>query len=502
MKFSSKMTSWFFTKKEDNEQPTPYREYVVLALLCYAAFAVRQFLLRQSAFPPGSDAYIYLVQVHSIIEEHRMHYADISLIYPYFTAISLIIRDYITAYITGISLLTALFTFACFLFTRRSGRVAAFFIAVWSVFSPLVFFAASQYPKNFLALCFFIFMMWALRSRRIFLFILFFMCALTTHRMTAVLSLFFCFSYLIVQKRRPQIIVRTLIGGTVICILLSFLPGTLHISDLDRFKGIIASSLQFAPLTFINMSAESGLHPLFIFELFLSFVLVCAALVIGVQRYKKRPMPSWVLCLLPITCIPLLPFLHFDAQGPVYRLYLFTLPLTFLFIAPIFRMGIRTGIIASLVVSAFGGLYVITEYPQRSDPPYALYASLAKSAGVMLSNEKCELIVAHRPFAETADYYLRRDTLAWKPENSFNKNNVWRIAHSVEKWEIDSVIGPSLAAHDTVWQLSAQYILIREDVWDKFIAGLSNARNPDLSARALSAFNPSEIRPKFITRSK
>jgi hypothetical protein len=497
----SKITAWLFSKAEDNEQLPPYHEYAVLAFLCGAAFAVRQFLMLQSAYPPGSDAYIYLVQVRSIIEEHRMHYADISLIYPYFTALSYSIHNYITAYITGISLLTSLFTFACFLFTRRSGRAAAIFIAVWSVFSPLVFFAASQYPKNFLALCFFIFMMWALRSRRLFLFILFFVFALTTHRMTAVLSLFFCFCYLVIQKRRPQIIVRTLIGGAVLCVVLSLLPGTLHISDLDRFKGIIASSLQFAPLSFINLSGESGLHPLFIFELFLSFALVCATLVIYVQRYRKRPLPSWVLCLLPVACIPLLPFLHFDAQGPVYRLYIFTLPLTFLFIAPIFRIGMRTGIIASCIVSIFGAVYLVTEYPQRFDPPYALYKSLSLTAGSLLAKDDCELIVAHRPFAETADYYLQRDTLAWKPEDSFNKKKVWRIAYFVDKWEIDSVVG-STASNGTVRPLSAQYILVREDIWDSFINGLRNAQNPDLSARALSAFNPSEIRPRFITRSK
>jgi len=153
----------------------------------------------------------------------------------------------------------------------------------------------------------------------------------------------------------------------------------------------------------------------------------------------------------------------------------------------------------AVIIISSGILYLVTEKADRYDPPYALYENLSRKINQSLNKEKPELIIAHRPLAETIDYMLRVDTLAWQPESRFDRRRVWRVVKGVDIWEIERTLG----SYDTKLAriLSAQYILVREDLWEKFAQANARTENEDLQKRILSDDNPHRVRPEFVTRS-
>jgi hypothetical protein len=470
----------------------------IVLLLAAIAFASRFFLL-QSNHPSGSDGYIYLVQIRSIIEEHRMHYPDISLIYPWFTAIALFTKNYLLAYKIGIAAMTSLMTVGVFLFLKRS-RKHAFLVSLWISLSPSVLFFASQFPKNFLAVAFFILMLVSFRARNIPVFLLFFAAAFVTHRMTASLTLIFLLSYILVSRKKIWIILLIITAGAAVLALLSFFPGTLHVSDLARLQGFITPSPQFAPFSFISLAGSENLHPILVAEIILSFAVAVSCVIrAGGSLAHKNPLPKMNTALLLCILLPYIPFLTFDAQGVAYRFFLAGVPLSFLLIPYAFRIRRAVPLIILANIMIFSGvLYLVTEKTDRYDPPYALYENLSRRIHDSIGKEKPELIIAHRPFAETIDYTLRADTLAWKPETRFDRRNVWRVAKGIELWEVER----ALAGYDRrlAKVLSAQYILVREDLWEKFVAASVKSEIEDLRGRILSDENPFKMRPEFVTR--
>jgi hypothetical protein len=476
-------------------------DWLALVLITAVSFAARMYLLRGSS-SPGSDGFIYLVQVRSIIEEHRMHYADISIIYPYFCLIAIITKNYFLSITIGISLLTSFFCAAAFIFVRHHGRAFAVLISLWAALSPAVFFMASQFPKNFLALVFFVCMLYALRSGRVLLFLLWIAASLVTHRMTAALSIFLIVILIVTLKRFRAYLAAGLVIPALLFAILSLFPGTLHFADAARFSGIMSMTPQFAPYSFVRMMGGGSLHPVFIAECALCAGVVIYVLVrAGFYALTKETSSRLSLSLALVAAVMYFPFFVLDAQGPAYRLYIASLPLSLLLFADAVQPAAKTFIAILFPVILLPLIfYTAAERPGKYDPPYAFYEKLSVKLQSMLDRDPVDLIVAHRPLAETIDYYLRRDTLAWKPEDRFETKKVWRVVKGVERWEIENLIGRNTQEH--IRELSANYLLVREDLWDSFSSLVSQADNPDLYCRIYSEDNPYRVRPAYITRSK
>jgi hypothetical protein len=328
------------------------------------------------------------------------------------------------------------------------------------------------------------------------LIIVFFSAAFVTHRMTSVLTLIFLLSYILVSRKKIWIILLIIIASTALLAFLSFFPGTLHTSDLARLQGLISSSPQFAPLSFITLVGTGNLHPLLMIETMVSFGIIIACIFrAGESLAGKNPLSKMNTALFICLLLSYIPFFTFDPQGITYRFYLAGIPLSFLLAPMAFRIRRPAVFIALAVIIIFSGiLYLVTEKADRYDPPYALYENLSRKINQSLNKEKPELIIAHRPLAETIDYMLRVDTLAWQPESRFDRRRVWRVVKGVDIWEIERTLG----SYDTKLAriLSAQYILVREDLWEKFAQANARTENEDLQKRILSDDNPHRVRPE------
>lgn len=476
-----------------------YRNICISSIAAFASFIIHYLYFSSVQFPVGGDAYVYLVQIRSLIEDHRLHYADLSLVYPLFAAIYLLVKNYIASYVFGISFLCAFFTFSVFSFSRKSTFLSMLPLMLWSILSPSVMFIASQFPKNFLALSFFILMIAALRAQKKFPFIIFFICSLITHRLSAIMSLGFCAIHILFKKRKRSFIIAALAGAAALLTVLSFLPGTLHPLDAERFKGLLSSDAQFAPFSFLSIIGIDTIHPIFAGEIILSFIIIVSIVIITVVRKSER-IPSYIFPTTVICIAPLFPFFIFNTQAAIYRLYFSSVILSFLFLPYIFRSSVRQIIITSIIITGAGIFCLFTQRPQAYSPPYPVYRNIAAECGRILNRENPELIIAHRPLAETIDYYEKRDALAWKPETRFNRKRVWRIVYDIELDEIKDKLPEGMRNSTFIKPLSARYILAREDAWEIFSAAVSAEKNGDRYERTFSEYNPFRVRPAFMTR--
>ena len=61
-----------------------YVDLIVIISLFLLGILFHLSLNSKSNYPIGTDSYVYLVQTRSLIENHSLHYKDVSLIYPFY----------------------------------------------------------------------------------------------------------------------------------------------------------------------------------------------------------------------------------------------------------------------------------------------------------------------------------------------------------------------------------------------------------------------------------
>ena len=157
-----------------------------------------------------------------------------------------------------------------------------------------------------------------------------------------------------------------------------------------------------------------------------------------------------------------------DSTGMGYRFFLMFVPFSF---PPLIYLVKDVGEINLKILSLIMLILTILAFVSfditRFDPPYKFYEKISQKTESFLKDKKVSLLVAHKPLAEMMDYTISREVLPWNPEDYFDKRTTWRIAHEIEIWEIRSVFQE--VTDDNVYQLSPRYIVINENIWDKFV---------------------------------
>ncbi|MCP4180500.1 MAG: hypothetical protein GY756_22285, partial [bacterium] len=70
---------------------------VAVFLLFILSFIIRFIALKQTPYANGWDGYYYIMQSYTFLERGAMRSLDYSLIYPFYIAVSFIVKDYILA---------------------------------------------------------------------------------------------------------------------------------------------------------------------------------------------------------------------------------------------------------------------------------------------------------------------------------------------------------------------------------------------------------------------
>src|SRR6056297_651112 len=284
------------------------------------AAIVRFILFNQTPYANGWDGYHYIMQIQSIIQEGHLHVKDSSLIFPYLRQFNWLFNDLLLSYKVGIAVLSGLFSVASVKlasnFTKDFWTLT--FIGIWLIISPTLTFIASQFPKNLLGLFFFVLFLKYLFKCNYWLAVLFFIPLFLTHRMTAGLGVITGGIFLLFQMNKKTLFyVIPLATGATLAAL--FLPGIIHLSDLQRFSGSLFQSVYFPHYAFIQNIGPKNLHFFWIAEmivLFLGFVYL------GIQTfysyYQKQPRKEFLFLLIPLLVL-FFPFYSTVNDGIGYR---------------------------------------------------------------------------------------------------------------------------------------------------------------------------------------
>jgi len=478
--------------------------FLLPILLVVMSFVIRLIALLQTDFGNGWDAYFYLIQIKALLTEGRMHSNDVSLIYPYLLLVKLVIPDYIIAYKSAIALMSGFYVLSLYLLakvvlTDKNNYINALFIASFALFSPTITYMASQFPKNLLGLVLFnFFLIYWIKDKR-WAIILFFILTFFTHRLTAGVIFIFVVIQLI-NKRR--FLWMTIIG--ILLILLSFvLPGIIHIYDIERFRDILSTNLQFAPLSFIKLLGIDKVGYYWIAEIIVLFVILMITIVslIFYRQHIKPYLQKFYFILIFISFVLLFPYYKFDFNGPALRFFL-----SFLCIAPLFLLFISEKIsksikIAFICILSVSSLVSYRTYsPKKLDPPYKIYSKITEKTALLLKNKDFDIIIAHKGLAEYFTFTTGIDALPWQPESKYLIEKTWRISSGISINEFNYYLTTEVT--DSIKKVGIDYFLLTESLWQRFIILIKQRDDFNLMKTVYSDRNPYKVRPAYLMKGK
>jgi len=259
-----------------------YLPGIVLALL---SVVIRFKALQQTTFGNGWDAYFYLIQLKSWIEEGSMHTADQSLIYPLLRLVNYWAGDYVLAYKMTAALLAGLATFAIFQVALRWSKSLSIALLIGSIslFSPHLTYFAAQYPKNLLGLVLLFFFLGSRKEKRTYESVVYLIIGFFCHRLTFGVAMIFGLAWLILEYFSLKKVAILLSLGLLFLVLSYLIPGLPNLTDFERFGGLLSSEFQFAPYSFIQtFGTEDRISELWLGEIiiatliyFLSILFLC-----------------------------------------------------------------------------------------------------------------------------------------------------------------------------------------------------------------------------------
>jgi hypothetical protein len=278
-----------------------------------------------------------------------------------------------------------------------------------------------------------------------------------------------------------------------------FIPGTLSLFDLSRFRGIFMTEFQFMPFAFVkSLGIELGFlaWQTEIFIIYLLFALMFIVAFVHQMRYRyfDRSLFGqllWVCFALSI------PFYDLTTNSMGYRLYAIFLvfsPLLLLLLANFQRKIILYLLLFILVLTG------INKNPAdftKFDPPYAHYQKL--STLVMENKEvmkHAKLFIAQKSLAEMLGFMSKKDSMSWKADEDMDITFVWRVSHGFKKQDFQRL----LSAEDLtqVFPLGIYYALIREDVYQQMVKIIHAKEEDELKKIVASWENPYLQRPRYM----
>lgn len=457
-------------------------------------------ILGQTPYANGWDAYFYLVQVESLITEGRMHSSDYSLVYPLLLLFRWVSGNGVLAY-----KLCASFIYACYALVLyfagkqwcpRYALLAGICIALFGLFNPVAVFMDAQFLKNFTGMVLLIAMLVAVPRNRWLIILPLFLATLITHRICGVLAGI----ALLIQLAQKRYWIYLLITAGLSLIAVCFLPGVLHLADLNRFNHEFRLIPGFAPWSLILFYGFEHLHWSWYIMLAAGIIvwILCFAVFFDQEMRESRRM---ALIFLLMGVVLLFPFLMFNADGPALRLTLSFFVLAPLFL-PLARSLMRQKLLVLLsVIFLAGSAFSWQAYrPALFDPPYKLYQAVSENSKRYLPVYKnTTLVIAHKGLAEFFTYTQQIDAMPWQPEPGMDTGTMMRISSKVEYPQFAMHLDSS--AMDSIHPLGVSYFLLPERIWQTFRSRI-DPKDSLLMQAVYSWQNPYRVRPDYITRKR
>ncbi len=398
------------------------------------------------------------------------------------------------AFKIGVALIAGLLTTSVYYYlVRRNVSWLLVIIACsYVTFSPLITYFILQFPKNALGLVFLILLISDLDNRKVAL--VFLIATLLTHRMTGGFALIIAAIYAI-----RQISWKWIVGGIVVLVLISLLPGTLHISDLSRFDGQFIATPHWAPAAFATIFSRS-LDWFFKADLVLVtiFFLSCAVLII--RKTLTTEQWSWLVILV----ISIFPFLVFTAGSIGHRFFMIAPVAAFVLLVSLIQPGSGSWKVTSSGVA--GAFIVLSIFSWRSyqpwlfDAPNNSYGTIVERLVKRYNPNDFPLVIAHKSLAEIIIFKTDFDALNWLPPEDTPPTSVLRLTHRVSNSDFKEYLSDE--DYLKVRPIANGYFALPEDTWQRFLTEAKKHNDPGTMKRILRGNNPMEARPYFINKGR
>lgn len=478
---------------------------LTLTLLAATGIYLRWLALSQTPFANGWDAYYYLIQIRSWIEQGRMHSPEASLIYPLMRGIYALTGDYIMAYKLAASLLAGMFTAAAAVFSyRRVGHVhGAVLIGAWMLFSPMLTWFCAQHPKNLLGLVFLL-AFWTLALEQDWRYHIGAVAALAacffTHKMAFGLAAASAGAYAMARMlEKVPIRIAAVFGLMAVLLTMQLLMrvdanALIPWVEWERFGGELQPRIQFSWWSYWSEGSEAGRLSWWA-KIELLFVLPTFVLPL---IYWGKPERRADIALYILFTWLFFPFLRWESSGLAWRLFSVAVLLAPLTLQTLFvRLPVSAERLSwACIVAAF---FAWKSYiPPKHDPPYARYAKVSDKAMRALNGRPVELMIAHNSLAEFITWRTNVDVLPWIPEYDIPPDRLWRISAGLQPSELRRRIPPG----DTVHPLAYGYCLLRERAWQAARRHAEENNDILFLEKTSDWKNPYRTRPAYLLRRK
>ena len=138
-------------------------------------------------------------------------------------------------------------------------------------------------------------------------------------------------------------------------------------------------------------------------------------------------------------------------------------------------------------------------YDPKSDPPYSRYRDVVRD--IELDDDS--LLIAHQPLNHVYTYHKDlKDCLNWLPNFDVPVEKLWRLAYGTSERRIREVLESNNTlpekSDDLIRKIDFEYTLVREDLWQAYLL----YEEPDMVEVLNNWYNPHEVRPDYIRKSK
>lgn len=461
----------------------------------FTSFLLRFFTYQSHPFANGWDAYFYIVQIKSYMEEGAMHSSRISLIYPLLLSGYFLVQNYELTYQLVSAIIVGAFSFQMYrtaaALNQRSD--VKYLIAAFTLFSPQLTYVGAQFPKNLLGVVVLLVLIECLIKKSYLKAGISVIASFFIHKMTAGLSILLAVAFPLGDAMQRYI--RYLFIGSILAIaILILFPDILVAINIDR-DGFGFGKAVFHSKKFIELISVSITAP-WIAEIVVINILVLIISLLILTR--KETSYKWVV-LLSLLLLLTFPLLEWSALGLSYRLLMVFLIMGSLAFSYFnFQIKVPLLIICCSLFTA-GGIHTALSYPSHQlDPPYGKYKLLTDKIEA-IDRLKPELIIIHKAFAEYYTFKTGKDALPWIPEYTIDPNKLWRVVYGVNSKTISYYANQPADISNQLFELSPWYLIVREDLWSVCLRRIKTD-DPYLFEEINSWKNPNVIRPDYLIK--
>lgn len=502
-------------------------EWMMAVVLAMGSAMLRFWALRQTPYANGWDAYFYLVQLKSWVEEGRLHSPEASLIYPYLRVLYALAGDYVLALKLGAAGLAGAFTLLVYCFCRRSREgwqeaepgfrpSYALLLAAWFLFSPQLTYFAAQYPKNLLGLVLLLAFMsslplrpttWRTLALPAMLLVLNYFGHRLTFALAMLYGLFWCLAIFMQQTSlwawkgwKPLVSV-----GILVAVLLGlsghYLPGLLQVPDMGRLKGVFSLQPIFGPWEFVRRFwADGRLSGWWLEEIGLSVAMMVFAAGWFLSKRGRRSAGPMCIALFALCLLLLFPFVEWSFTGIAYRFFLVFVLLAPLLAGVLPAKGGRGKALATVLLFLLAFFSWKSYDPNKHDPAYATFDKVTTRVmrQINASSSRPELLIAHNALAEYFTFSTGIDAMPWLPDYPVDSTRLWRLAYGQRLQTLRYYAGPG--ADTLVQPIDPHYSLLPEYCWQRALRHAAMEGDSAFVEMGKSWLNPARMRPEYLSR--